>query len=164
MSTPTDRPRIASHLTKSRFLHIEDSLELRKLRFFIGSYERGAGAGSTAFAFLDLDDARVVLNDLAWGKQMDFSDYKGSQNATVITSRVLKIQVQDAKCWIQVQNGPGTMVGPGAVKPNGKPTAEISIALSTFEARRMALACLAYIQSWEICERLKSCAPGQLRS
>lgn len=151
MSTPVERPRIFSHLTRTRFLHIEDALERGKLRFFIGTFERGQGAGTTAYAFLDVNDARVILSDLAWGKAVDFSDFKGGKDGSgVIISRVLKIHARDNQIWIQVANGPGWAEANGAVKPNGKPSAEISIPLTLFEGRKLAHACLAYLQAWEV--------------
>jgi hypothetical protein len=146
-----DRPRIFSHLTRTRFLHIEDALERGKLRFFIGSFERGKGSNLTAYAFIDVDDARVIMSDLAWGKPVNFSDFKGGKNGEgVITSRVLKIQSKENQTWIQVANGPGWAETNGAVKPNGQPTAEISIPLTEFEGRKLGFACLAYMQAWEI--------------
>lgn len=151
MSTPIDRPRIFSIVKQSRFLHIEDSLERRKLRFYIGTFERGKGASSTAYAFMDIDDARVVLSDLSWGKAVDFSDYKGSRDGNqVVMSRVLKIQTKGDKIWIELQNGLGEQLPEGAVKPKGKPLAEVSIPLTVFEARKLAHACLAYLHAWDV--------------
>ena len=156
----TDRVRIASQITRARFLHIEDSLERRKLRFFIGSYEQGRGATATAFTFLDVDDARVILSDLSWGKQMEFVDFKGGQaGSELLVSRVLKVTIKDGKCWVEIKNGPGEMIN-GVVKPRGKPSAEIQIPLTIFEARRLAHACLAYLAAWDV-SCLRSLEPGK---
>jgi hypothetical protein len=151
MSAPIDRPRIFSQITKTRFLHIEDSLAKGKLRFFVGSFERGHGANNTAYAFLDVEDARVVMNDLSWGKPVDFIDFKGGRDGNEqVIARVLKITRKTDQVWIEVQNGPGELLFEGAVKPLGKPFAEISIPLSIYEARKMGFACLAYLQTWEV--------------
>jgi len=40
------RVRIASHVTQSRFLHVEDSLQLGKVRLYAGNYRRNAGASA----------------------------------------------------------------------------------------------------------------------
>jgi hypothetical protein len=150
MTQQPDRPRLASHVTRTRFLHIEDSLERKKLRLFMGAYERGQGASSTAFTFLDLDEARVLLSDLSWGKQIDYVSYKGGKDGGgAVTSRVLKIQLKEGKYWIEIQNGPGEMTPAKVVKTSGKPTAVISVPLSVFDARKLAHACLAYIQVWD---------------
>lgn len=151
MATPIDRIRIFSHITKTRFLHIEDSLISEKLRFFIGSFEQGHGASAMAHAFLDVKDARVVLSDLSWGKPFDFIDFKGGRDSQdQMISRVLKIQRKDDKVWIDLQNGPGTELAGGAIRPRGKPTVQISIPLTVFEARKLAHACLAYLSAWDV--------------
>ena len=156
MSTMTaDRVRIFSYLTRTRFLHIEDSLDIRKLRIFMGSFQKGQGASSTAYTFLDLDDARVVLGDMAWGKPLDFMDYKGGKDARrALIARLLKIQSKENRVWIQVSNGPGREIEPGMIKPNGDPSAEISIPLEVFDARKMAHACLAYISAWDVAQMI----------
>ncbi len=83
MSGP-ERPRIFSHLTKTRFLHIEDALANgKKLRFFVGSFERGHGANATAYAFLDVDDARVITTGI------NFSGYWKGPN--VLEPRVAMV-------------------------------------------------------------------------
>jgi len=151
MSTQPDRPRIFSHLTRTRFLHIEDSLERRKLRFFIGAFQQGQGASATAYFFMDVDDARVVLSDMAWGKAVNFVDHKGGIDSNnVAVARVLKITTKEKQIWIQVANGPGEELSGGAIKPSGAASAEISIPLTIFEGRKMGFACLAYLSAWEI--------------
>ena len=169
MNGPTDRPRIFSHLTRTRFLHIEDSLERGKLRFFIGSFEKGKGSSSTAYAFLDVDDARVIFSDMAWGKPVEFIDFKGGRDSRfhALISRVLKIDTkagmprEASAVWIEVQNGRGQELGDGAVKPDGHPTAVISMPLTMFEARKLAFACLAYMQAWEVARLVRR--PGPLQ-
>jgi hypothetical protein len=150
MSSSTDRVRIFSHITKTRFLHIEDSLRMGKLRFFMGTYERGQGAGATAYAFLDLLDARVILSDMSWGRAVDFKDFKGGRDASGdLIARVLKIQTREQKYWIELQNGPGAELGEGIIKPCDTLT-EVSMPLTTFEGRKLAHACLAYIAAWDV--------------
>jgi hypothetical protein len=146
-----ERTRIHSHLTRTRFLHVEDALSIGKLRLFAGEYRRGRGASSTAFHFLDVEDARVLFSDMARAKPVDFADYKGtpSGNGEGPQSRVLKVKGNGDKVWIEVRNGPGELVGEGAVKPQGKPDAAVSVPLSTWEARKLAFAVLAFVQAWE---------------
>ena len=151
MNARTERPRLFSHLTRTRFLHIEDALERGKLRFFIGTFERGQGASQTAYGFMDVEDARVIFNDLAWGKPVEFMDYKGGKNGDgMIVSRIIKIKcTEENKIWVNIQNGLGTYED-GIIKPKGKATAEISIPLTTYEGRKMGFAVLAYLQAWEV--------------
>jgi len=158
MNAP-ERPRLFSHLTRTRFLHIEDALERGKLRFFIGSFEKGRGSNSTAYAFLDVDDARVVLSDLSWGKPVEFIDFKGGRGSNnFLVSRVLKIETKQDKVWIEVRNGPGQELGEGAFRPNGKGVS-VSMPLTIFEGRKMGFACLAYVQAWEIAKAISDQHP-----
>ena len=61
--SPT-RVRIHSHVTQSRFLHVEDALGIGKMRLFAGTYRRGEGLEQHAHHFLDIADARVVFGAL----------------------------------------------------------------------------------------------------
>lgn len=156
MDPLTDRPRIFSHLTRTRFFHIEDALSRGKLRFFIGSFEKGQGANATAYAFMDIDDARVVFSDMSWGKPVDFKDYKGGKDGMgLLISRMLKINTKDSQVWIELQNGAGEGVGEGGVKPRGEPFAVISIPFTIFESRKLAHACLAYLHAWDVHHLMK---------
>lgn len=146
-----DRVRIFSHITRTRFLHLEDSLEIGKIRFFVGEYQRGQGSQATAYHFLDADDTRPLMADLSWSKATDFVDYKGSANGQQPISRVLKVKgPKDGKYWLEIQNGPGEIIGAGAVKPAGEPDASISIALTVWEARKMALAVTEYMAAYRV--------------
>jgi hypothetical protein len=150
----SERNRVYSHMTRSRFLHIEDALSIGKLRLFAGEYRRGKGASSTAYHFVDVADARVLFSDMAWSKPVDFADYKGTStpsggDGNGPQSRVLKVKAGGDKVWIELCNGPGEVVGEGAVKPKGKPDAAVSVPLSRWEARKLAFAVLAYVQAWE---------------
>jgi hypothetical protein len=158
---PADRARIYAHFTPSQFLHLEDALAIGKVRLFAGTYARGQGAQATAFHFLDLDDARVLFSDLAQGKGVSFADYKGTANSDAPQSRVLLVETDGQTVWLEVQNGRGQVVGQGAVKPAGDPTAAVSIPLSTWEARKLAGAILAYIQAWEARHLLDALAVEQ---
>jgi hypothetical protein len=58
------RVRIASHVTQSRFLHIEDSLQIGKLRLFAGAYSKGSGMRQFANSYVSISDARVLFSAL----------------------------------------------------------------------------------------------------
>lgn len=152
MTEQAQRYRIHSHLTRTRFLHAEDALDIGKVRLFAGQYRRGQGASVTAHHFLDVADARVLCSDLAWGKQVDFCEYKGSpaNGDNGPTSRVLKVRTNDGKVWVRLENGPGQVIGEGAVKPAGDPEAVANVPLTTWEARKLAHAILAHLSAWEV--------------
>jgi len=151
-----DRYRIYSEITRSAILHIEDALDIGKLRLLAFQYERGKGASAQAIHYLDVEDARVLCYDLASGRMPEpFTDYKGSPQGHngAPQSRVLKVEDRGDKARnpivIELTNGPGQIVGEGAIKPVGEPEARIAIFLSRWNARRLALAVGAYLQAWE---------------
>jgi hypothetical protein len=144
-----ERYRIHSYLTRTRFLHVEDALEIGKLRLFAGEYRRGEGASKTTSHYLDVADARVLLSDLAWGKPVDYTEYKGT-NGGRPTSRVLKVKRKGDKVWVRLENGPGEVVGEGAIKPAGEPEAVVDVPMTVWEARKLALAVLAHVQAWDV--------------
>ena len=149
MAELTERYRIYSHITKSRFLHVEDCLDIGKIRLFAGEYRRGQGASATSAHYMDVADARVLLNDLAWGRPIDYCEFKGT-NGDHPTSRVLKVKRNGDKVWIRLEAGPGEVVGEGAIKPAGEPNVVVNVPLTIWEARRLAFAVLAHLAAWEV--------------
>ncbi len=150
-------PRIYTQITRSAILHIEDALAIGKVRLFMISYQRGQGAKATAAHYLDVEDARVLAFDLAVRGALParFTDYKGS--ATGLNgqplSRVFKLEDrgegQRAPIVFQVSQGLGEVVGEGAIKPAGKPTVEIAMLLTRWQARRLGHALQSYLQAWD---------------
>ena len=49
-----------------------------------------------------------------------------------------------------LENGPGQVIGEGAVKPAGEPEAVVNVPLTVWEARRLAFAILAHLDAWEV--------------
>ena len=150
MSEQAQRYRIYSHVTRSKWLHIEDALDIGKVRLFAGDYKKGEGAKVMACHFLDVADARVLFSDLAWGKAVDYIEFKGTANGGQPVSRVLKVKSNGDKTWFRLENGPGEVIGQGAVKPKGEPEAVVNVPLTTWEARRLAFAVLAHLDAWEV--------------
>lgn len=153
----SEGPRIYSEITKSNILHLEDALAIGKVRVFLLAYQRGQGASATVSHFLDVEDARVLAADLAGGRLPEkFTDYKGSPHGPSgkAVSRVLKVEdrgdEQRAPIVLQVANGPGLVIGEGAIKPDGKPDAEIAILLTRWQARRLGCALQTYLLAWQV--------------
>jgi hypothetical protein len=144
-------------MTNKAFFHVEDTLSIEKVKFFMGSYVKGQGSKATVVHYLNVGDARVIAFDLAVRGSLStkFVDYKGSPNALngKPLSRVLKIEDRgnEAKrpIVIQAANGPGEITGQGAIKPAGKPSAEVAIFLTRHEARKLGHAIQNYLQAWE---------------
>jgi hypothetical protein len=158
MSTQTSpsRVRIHSHVTQSRFLHIEDSLAIGKFRLFAGTYERNRGLIQHCHHFLDIADARIVFAALARAEP-DFSyrEYKGTPTDRGAVSRVLSVQVKGENVYVELKRGPGKLTPTGAVTPAGKASVEVNVGFRLYEARRMAAAVLAYLRAWDVLQMLE---------
>lgn len=149
------RVRIHSHVTQSRFLHVEDALGIGggKFRIFGGIYRRNQGMRTHCHHFLDLDDARVIFSALAVGEQgFSHKEYKGTppKNGQPAVSRVLSIAVKGENVYIELKTGPGKVTNTGAITPNGKPEVEVNVGFKLYEARRMAASVLAYLHAWDV--------------
>jgi hypothetical protein len=62
---------------------------------------------------------------------------------------VLKVRTNGEKVWFRLENGPGEVVGEGAVKPKGDAEAVVNVPFTVWEARRLAFAVLAHLDAWE---------------
>ncbi|MCB9005785.1 MAG: hypothetical protein H6656_00095 [Ardenticatenaceae bacterium] len=152
--TPT-RVRLYSHVTQSRFLHVEDALAIGKLRLFAGNYRKGQGMDKQGFAnaFIDVEDARVIFGALARGEQsFNYREYKGTRpkNGQPATSRVLSIAVKGDNVYVELKSGPGKLTPTGAITPNGPAKVEVNVTFKLYEARRMGTAVLAYLHAWDV--------------
>lgn len=161
------RVRLYSHITQSRFLHIEDALSMGKIRLFAGAYRLGQGMDTHAHHFIDLADARVIFGALAHAEPgFGHKEYKGTPpqmrsepgrsngqapaHSSPAVSRVLSIAVKGENLYIELKSGPGKLTSTGAITPNGKPETEVNVAFKLYEARRMAATVLAYIHAWDV--------------
>ncbi|NKQ37559.1 MAG: hypothetical protein HF973_18340 [Chloroflexi bacterium] len=155
MNNPSNstRVRIYNYLTQSRFLHIEDSLVINKVRLFAGTYRKSKGMSTYANAFVNIADARVIFGALARGEQgFRHKEYKGTppRNGKAAVSRVLSVAVKGENVYVELKTGPGKLTNTGAITPNGKATTEVNVGFKLYEARRMAAEVLAYIHAWDV--------------
>jgi len=157
MSTqsPRTRVRIHSHVTQSRFLHVEDALGIGKIRLFAGTYRRGEGLEQHAHHFVDIADARIVFGALARGEpSFAYREYKGTPTDTGAVSRVLSVQVKGENVYVELKSGPGKLTPTGAVTPAGKAAhgawVEVNVGLKLYEARRLGATVLAYLRAWDV--------------
>ncbi|HID53699.1 MAG TPA: hypothetical protein EYP41_16900 [Anaerolineae bacterium] len=149
------RVRLHSHITQSRFLHVEEALNVGwgKLRLFAGRYKRSEGMKAYVFHFLDLPDARVIFDALARGEQgFRYKEYKGTppRDGHPAVSRALSIAVKGENVYIELKTGPGKLTNTGAITPNGPAKVEVNVSFKLYEARRMAASVLAYIHAWDV--------------
>ena len=160
IAPPLMRVRIHSHVTRSRFLHVEDSLAIGKIRLFAGVYERDRGLIQHSIHFVDIADARIVFGALTRGEQdFNYREYKGTPTDTGAVSRVLSVQVKGENVYVELKSGPGKLTPTGAVTPAGKAAGaarvEVNVGFKLYEARRMAAAVLAYLRAWDVLQMLE---------
>jgi hypothetical protein len=160
--SPHTRVRIHSHVTQSRFLHVEDALGIGKIRLFAGAYRRGEGleqrtATGLAWHFVDIADARIVFGALAQAEPaFSYREYKGTPlDSGGAVSRVLSVQVKGENVYVELKSGPGKLTPTGAVTPAGKATIEVNVGLKLYEARRLGAAVLAYLRAWDVMQMLE---------
>lgn len=162
--------RIHAYITNRNWLHIEDALHFEdsdgkpipKIRMFAGSYQRGQGSKLYMAHYIDLQEVRPVLEDLKWGKRIDYTEYKGGHVEGQLQSRVLRINMSGDKIWFNLKQGPGELTanGTGAVKPkSGAPTDEVNISMTIEQARAMACNVLEYIFAWRVQQKLMNYHP-----
>jgi hypothetical protein len=146
--------RLYSHVTKTRFLHVEDALSIGKVRLFAGTYSRGQGMTTYTSHYLDLADARIVFFALLHGEQgFSYREYKGTPPAAPgqsALSRVLSVNVKGDNVYVELKSGPGRLTPTGAIQPQGRAATEVNVGFKLYEARRLAAEVLAYLQAWDV--------------
>lgn len=151
--TPT-RVRLYSHVTKTRFLHIEDALNIGKVRLFGGTYSRGQGMSDHTSHYLDVSDARIVFYALLNSEQgFSYKEYKGTPPPSPkqpALSRVLSVVVKGDNVYIELKSGPGRLTPTGAITPDGRAQTEVNVSFRLHEARRLAAEVLAYLHAWDV--------------
>jgi hypothetical protein len=151
------RVRLYSHVTQSRFLHIEDSLHIGKLRLFAGTYRRNQGMADHCHHFLDIPDARVIFAALAAGRgEFNHKEYKGTPpvNGRAAVSRVLSVTAKGENVYVELKGGPGKLADTGAIMPAGQATTAVNVSFKRYEAQRMAASVLAYLRAWDVVRML----------
>lgn len=146
--------RIISHRTQRRILHIEDVLDIGKIRFELWDYARGTGAKASVEAYLDVHTARLMATELAAGRLVDMDGHREMGGGVVggeVRSRILVTENAEARnpIRITIRNGPGERQPGGLISPaKGEPQVSLSVLLSRFDARRIGLAILEHLQAW----------------
>jgi hypothetical protein len=146
--------RIASLRTQNRILHVEDALELGKIRWDAYTYSRGNGAQVNAHAFTDADDARVLAAILTGTVPAppDLTFRGGSKTGDQPTARILRLEpATDANApWrLRISNGPGVVQALGLISPQqGAKMHTVAVLLTAYHAARLGLALSEHLQAW----------------
>lgn len=144
--------RIVRHITRARILDVQDMLAISKLRVEIVDFEQGQGARSSAEHFAEPDAIALVCHDIVHGRPWEkYVEFKGGVRDGQVESRILTIERVEARnpIKITVSRGPGERTRQGAVQPKGKPETSVSILLSEWDARRIALTILRHLAAYE---------------
>ena len=155
MNENTYKPRnyrIVRHVTKNRILDIQDSLDIGKLRIELVEFAEGEGATLSVEHYAEPDALALVCYDILQGRPWEkYVEFKGVTQADGVISRVLVIERVEARnpVKITVSRGPGKVMEKGAIQPLGKPEASLSVLLSEFDARRIALTLLRHMAAYE---------------
>ena len=155
-----NRVQIFKHVTKDRLLDVGDMLSLdarrNKIAISLVAFDEDYHATARVRHFVDVADAKLVCYDILNGFFTEWSDHKGSATrgdggGESLQARVLTIR-KDPKYRqpyvIKIDNGIGEQLNGGAVKM-AEMTDSLTLLLSEWDARKMALAILDYIRDWE---------------
>jgi hypothetical protein len=146
--------RILTFTRKTRILHVENALEIGRLRFEIYRYQRGEGAQASVEHYLTYTDALPLLADLAHGTlSAPYTEQKGSLNQSKPVARHLTIEPLDDGAKLTIANGPGEAIaddeGNLSVKPKpGAQPTTIDFRLDRHNTRVLGHTALLHIQAW----------------
>ncbi len=119
----TARPQIFRYVTKDKVLDVGDLLDpdpkRSKVRFILLQFGRDFKATTRTLHYVDADDIEVVCWDILHGMFREWTDHKGSVRDEACQARVLTLRKDpkyDNPYVLQIRNGPGQVIGQGAVK------------------------------------------------
>ncbi|MBC8136507.1 MAG: hypothetical protein H8F28_11520 [Fibrella sp.] len=155
-----NRVQIFKQVTKDRLLDVGDMLSLdarrNKISISLVAFDEDYHATTRVRHYIDVADAKLVCYDILNGFFTEWTDHKGSAargegNADGLQARVLTIR-KDPKYRqpyvIKVDNGVGEQLPGGAVKM-AEMTDSLTMLLSEWDARKMALTIMDYVRDWE---------------
>ncbi len=155
-----NRVQIFKQVTKDRLLDVGDMLSLdarrNKISISLVAFDEDYHATTRVRHYVDVADAKLVCYDILNGFFTEWTDHKGSAargegNTDGLQARVLTIR-KDPKYRqpyvIKVDNGVGEQLPGGAVKM-AEMTDSLTMLLSEWDARKMALTIMDYIRDWE---------------
>jgi len=161
------RPQIFRYVTKDKVLDVGDLLDPDpkrcKVRFILLQFGRDFKATTRALHYVDADDLEVVCWDILHGTFREWADHKGSIRDEACQARVLTLRRDpkyDNPYVLQIRNGPGQVIGLGAVKML-KAEVTLSLLLSEFDARRLSLTVSSLAIVASLPDRV--CCSGDLR-
>jgi hypothetical protein len=151
--------RIISIRQRRRILHVEDALDIGKIRFDLYAFAQGQGSQARAEAYVDLHTARLLFQELAAGRlhlTHNLQIRGGGKTNGETTARILIPEMADGTdnpIRITITNGPGLKQTNGLITPNQwekdrSNVTRLQILLSETDAQRVGLAGLEHLQAW----------------
>ena len=155
MNNELSRVQVYKYVTKDKVLDIGDMLSVdpkhSKLSITIVEFDERFKTKTRVRHYVDSDDFKLVCWDILNSRFNEWTDHKGTIHDGTPEARVLNFK-RDEKYRnpfvIKIDNGIGEAVGAGAIKMVHQKDS-LSVFLSEFEARKLALAILDYIREWE---------------
>ncbi len=148
--------QIFRFVAKDKILDICDLLAFdpkrSKLSFTLVEFDDAHKATQRVRHYVDADDFKLVCHDLLAGTFTQFEDQKGSAHDDFTEARVLSFKKESKyrqPFVLRIDNGQGEVFGSGQVKMV-RATDSLTIQMPEFEARKMALVVLDYVQQWEM--------------
>ena len=148
--------QIHRFVAKDKILDITDMLahdpRRSKLAFTLVEFDEQYKATQRVRHYVDSDDLKLVCHDLLAGTFTQFDDQKGSAHDDHTEARVLSLKKETKyrqPYVLRIDNGQGEVYGTGQVKMV-KATDSLTIQMTEFEARKLALVVLDYVREWEM--------------
>ncbi len=148
--------QIFRFVAKDKIVDLTDLLAFdpkrSKIAFTLVEFDDSNKATQRVRHYVDADDMKLVCHDLLAGTFTAFEDQKGSVHDDYTEARVLSFKKETKyrqPYVLRIDNGQGEVYGQGQVKMV-KATDSLTLQMPEFEARKMALVVLDYIQQWEM--------------
>ena len=149
------RVQIFKHVTKDRLFDVSDMLNIdtrrNKIALTLVEMDDQMRMVRRVRHYLDVADAKLLCYDILNGFFAEWSDQKESPQEDSLQARVFTIR-KDPRYRqpyvIKIDNGEGEQLPGGAVKMV-QTTESLTVLLSEWEARKMALTVIDYIRDWE---------------
>lgn len=148
--------QIFRYFAKDKILDLTDLLAFdpkrSKITLSLVEFDETNRAAQRVRHYVDADDMKLICHDLLAGTFTAFEDQKGSTYNDHTEARVLSLKKETKyrqPYVLRIDNGQGEVYGQGQVKMV-KATDSLTLQLSEWEARKLALVVLDYIQQWEV--------------
>ena len=154
---PTNH-RIVSIRQQRLMLHVEDALDIGKIRFDLWAYSKGSGATQHADAYLNADIARTLFLELTHAHLSTLDNHRihggGTENGDTV-ARIFTAQNTDTNNPIRfsISHGPGLRMANGLIQPHNwekdrTKVTRLSILISKRDAKLIGITGLHHMQAW----------------